>query len=76
MRGNFMEYIISVKWDNEARKWIATNDILPISAEAESFIELKEIVINMAREMVQLNNLPKANVMCFLFEDVREVIGA
>ena len=71
-----MEYIINVLWDADAEKWVASNDMLPISAESDSFSELKKIVADMANEMAELNDLPPVKVLCFLFSEVREVIGA
>ena len=39
-----MEYVIDVLWDDEANVWVATNDVIPISVEAESFGELIEFL--------------------------------
>lgn len=69
-----MEYIIIVKWDSEVNKWTANNDILPLSVEAESLEDLKNIVVSMAHEMIELNKLSEVESIRFVFEDSGEVL--
>ena len=69
-----MEYIIIVKWDSEVNKWTANNDILPLSVEAESLEDLRDIVVSMANEMAGLNNLPEVESIQFILEDAGEIV--
>lgn len=69
-----MEYIINVKWDSEVNKWTANNDIFPLSVEAESLEDLKNIVVSMAYEMAGLNNLPEVESIQFILEDAGEIV--
>ncbi len=69
-----MEYIIIVKWDSEVNKWTANNDILPLSVDAESLEDLKNIVVSMAHEMIELNKLSEVESIRFVFEDSGEVL--
>ena len=69
-----MEYIIIVKWDSKVNKWTANNDILPLSVEAESLEDLKNIVVSVAHEMIELNKLSEVESIRFVFEDSGEVL--
>jgi hypothetical protein len=52
------EYTVLLTWDNEARVWLAENDIIPIALESGSFDTLIERVRHTVPEILQDNNKP------------------
>jgi len=50
--------IVKATWDDEANVWVAeTDDIDGLSTEADTFEMLKEKVLRMIPELIQLNGL-------------------
>ena len=56
------EYIITLYFDDEARKWYAQNDEIPIILEDFSLDTLISRVKLAVPEMLEINNLPKTDV--------------
>lgn len=56
------KYTIEVAFDEEAEKWYAINDDIPIALEDYSLDELLRRVKLAAPEMLEINNLPHAGV--------------
>lgn len=52
-----MHFVIKAIWDEEASVWVATNDDLGITTEAESLDELSEKLRLLLPEAVALNDL-------------------
>jgi len=50
-----MEYIVEVRWDEEANVWYAFNDSMPLALESDSFDTLIERVKIVAAEILQDN---------------------
>ena len=60
------EYQVKFDYDNEAEVWIATSDdIVGLILESESLDELIKKVLNAVPELIELNNLPKYNLIQF-----------
>ena len=53
------EYIIALSFDDEAQKWYAQNDEIPIVLEDFSLDKLIKRVKLAVPEMLEINNLPK-----------------
>jgi hypothetical protein len=60
------EYTVSLGWDDEARKWYALNDDIPIALEDVSLDSLINRVKLAAPEMLELNGQPHSGV-CMSF---------
>ena len=56
------EYDILLVWDDEAAKWIAENDDIPIALESDSLDLLIERVRIAVPELLELNGKTHANV--------------
>ena len=56
------EYLISVVFDDEAQKWYAQNDDIPIILEDGSLDILISRVKLAAPEMLEINNMPRNNL--------------
>jgi hypothetical protein len=56
------EYEILLVWDNEATRWIAENDDIPIALESDSLDVLIERVRIAAPELLELNGKNYVNV--------------
>ena len=52
------EYIITIAFDDEARRWYAQNDDIPIMLEDDSIDILISRVKLAAPEILELNNMP------------------
>ena len=52
------EYTISIAFDDEAKKWYAQNDDIPIVLEDDSLDTLINRVRIAAPEMLEINNMP------------------
>ena len=62
---NHDEYIISLIWDDEANVWVAICDDIPLALESESLDELINRVRVAAPEIIELNQLPRRESVCF-----------
>jgi len=61
-----MNYIIDVKWDDEAGVWYAVCDDIPIALESNAFDALIERVKTVALEILVLNNQSTESIkLCF-----------
>ena len=56
------EYTIQLTWDDEAQRWDAFNDDIPLALEAGSLDLLMERCRYVAPEMLAMNNKPNENV--------------
>jgi len=56
------EYTVIITFDNEAQKWYAINDDIPIVLEDYSLDTLISRVKLSAPEMLEINNMPHAGV--------------
>jgi len=56
------EYIIDLSFDDEAQKWFAQNDTIPIILEDFSLDTLISRIKLAVPEMLEINNLPKTDV--------------
>jgi len=56
------EYTITLSFDDEARKWYAQNDEIPIILEDFSLDMLINHVKQAVPEMLEINNLPKTDI--------------
>ena len=54
------EYSITIAFDEEAQKWYAQNDDIPIILEDDSIDALIDRVKLAAPEMLEINNMPHA----------------
>lgn len=64
-----MEYNVIITWDSEASVWIATSkDIQGLVLESESYDVLVEKVLETVPEIIELNNLQKAETINFITE--------
>ena len=52
------EYIVTINFDDEAQKWYAQNDDIPILLEDWSIDALMNRVKLAVPEMLELNNMP------------------
>ena len=61
-----MDYIIDIKWDEEAGVWCAICDDMPLALESNSFDALIEKVKIVAYEVLEMNKKVVDNVrLCF-----------
>jgi hypothetical protein len=56
------EYTVSLCWDDEARKWYAINNDIPIALEDASLDKLIKRVKLAAPEMLELNGMAASGV--------------
>ena len=59
------EYIVSLKWDDEANVWVAVCDDIPLALESASLDELINRVRIAAPEIIELNSLPQRESLRF-----------
>lgn len=62
------EYVINMKWDDEARVWTAVCDDIPIALESGSFDALVERVKTAAPEILELNGADSNCTLRFIAE--------
>ena len=62
INSKFDEYIVFVVFDDEAQKWYAQNDDIPIILEDGSLDKLISRVKLAAPEMLEMNNMPHENI--------------
>jgi hypothetical protein len=56
------EYTVTIAFDDEAQKWYAQNDDIPIILEDYSLDTLINRVKLAAPEMLEINNMPHAGI--------------
>ena len=56
------EYTVTIAFDDEAQKWYAQNDDIPIMLEDYSIDKLINRVKIAAPEMLEINNMPQAGI--------------
>jgi hypothetical protein len=56
------EYTVSLGWDDEARKWYAINDDIPIAIEDASLDNLIRRVKLATPEMLELNGMTASGI--------------
>jgi len=61
------KYLIELSFDDEAEKWYAQNDEIPIILEDFSLDTLISRVKIAVPEMLEINNLPKTDI-CLAFK--------
>lgn len=72
-----MGYIVNLKWDDEAYVWYATSDDIPgLVLESGSIDALIERVKIAAPEIMELNNVPPSDTLCFHVENRIEKVYA
>jgi predicted RNase H-like HicB family nuclease len=55
--------IVRADWDDEARVWVASSDDLPgLNTEAATLENLRDKVLVMASELIELGNLPSSDL--------------
>jgi hypothetical protein len=69
------EYTIFVSWDDEAGKWYAVNDDIPIILEDASLDILIKRVELATPELLELNGKPHTNIH-LLFKIERQAVVA
>jgi hypothetical protein len=69
------EYTVLLAWDDEARKWYAQNDDIPIMLEDASLDTLISRVKLAAPEMLELNGEPHGDIH-LLFKMETEAVVA
>jgi hypothetical protein len=70
----FDEYTVKVAFDNEAQKWYAQNDVIPIILEDDSLDTLVNRFKLAAPEMLEINDMPRKNVKLFFNIEPQAVI--
>ena len=56
------EYTVTIAFDDEAQKWFAQNDAIPIMLEDNSLDALINRVKLAAPEMLEINNMPHTGI--------------
>jgi len=56
------EYTVLLTWDEEAARWVAENDEIPIALESDSIDLLIERVKLATPELLELNGKPYTNI--------------
>jgi hypothetical protein len=69
------EYTVLLAWDDEASKWYALNDAIPIILEDTSLDTLIDRVKMAAPELLELNGQPHTDIH-LLFKMERQAIIA
>ena len=69
------EYTITIGFDDEAQKWYALNDDIPILLEDTSLDVLISRVKLAAPEMLEINNLPLVGA-CLVFKMEAQAVVA
>ena len=65
------DYVVSLNWDAEAKKWFAQNDDIPILLEDISLDSLITRVDSAVPEMLALNGEPYTNINLFFKMDAQ-----
>ncbi len=75
-QGNDTEYVINFSWDDEAKVWVAICDDIPLALESESLDDLIHRVRLAAPEIINLNNLPRHEAICFSMHQHEKMVFA
>jgi predicted RNase H-like HicB family nuclease len=55
--------VVRANWDDEAKVWVASSDDLPgLNTEAETIEALRDKVLIIAGELIELGNLPSSDM--------------
>jgi hypothetical protein len=69
------EYTVFLAWDDEARKWYALNEDIPIMLEDASLDTLIERVKLAAPELLELNGKPHTDIHLLFKIDALAVVA-
>ena len=69
------EYTVSLDWDEEAAKWYALNDNIPIMLEDASLDTLIRRVKMAVPELLELNGKPHASVNLLFKMETQAVVA-
>jgi len=69
------EYIVSLDWDEEAAKWYALNDDIPIMLEDTSLDTLIGRVKLATPELLELNGKPHADIHLHFRMETQAVVA-
>jgi len=69
------EYAVSLDWDEEAAKWYALNDDIPIALEDASLDALIYRVKLAAPELLELNGKPNADVHLLFRMEAQAIVA-
>jgi hypothetical protein len=69
------EYIVTMAFDDEAQKWYAQNDSIPIMLEDSSLDALMSRVKMAVPEMLELNNIPHAGIHVLFKMEAEAVVA-
>jgi hypothetical protein len=69
------EYTVTIAFDDEAQKWYALNDDIPITLEDYSLDRLINRVKLAAPEMLEINNRPHTGVHLVFKMETQAVIA-
>ena len=69
------EYTVSLTWDEEAAKWYALNDDIPIMLEDASLDSLIHRVKLATPELLELNNKPFSNIHLLFKMEAQAVVA-
>jgi len=62
------EYTVTITFDDEAQKWYAQNDDIPIILEDYSVDTLINRIKLAVPEMLEMNNMPHTGILVFKME--------
>jgi hypothetical protein len=69
------EYLIALDWDEEAQKWFAYNDDIPIILEDASLDMLMRRTKLAAPEILEMNGKPHANIHLLFKMETQTVVA-
>jgi hypothetical protein len=69
------EYTVLLNWDDEAHRWYALNDDIPIMLEAASLDTLIERVKLATPELLELNGKPHINIHLIFKMEAQAVVA-
>jgi len=69
------EYTVSLDWDDEAAKWYALNEDIPIMLEDASLDALINRVKSAAPELLELNGKPHTSIHLLFKMEAQTVVA-
>jgi hypothetical protein len=69
-----IEYVVLLNWDDEAHKWYALNDDIPIVLEDASLDMLIERVKLATPELLELNGSPHSDIHLLFKMETQTVV--
>ncbi|WP_461256239.1 DUF1902 domain-containing protein [Treponema sp. R80B11-R83G3] len=69
------EYTVSLDWDDEAAKWYALNDDIPIALESDSLDTLIKRVKTATPELLELNGKPHSNIHLLFRMEAQAIVA-